>query len=102
MLRPVPGDLDLVLVMSVTPGFSGQTFIPGSVERVQIIRTWLEDAGSPAELEVDGGIRPVTAPAVLKVGASVLVAGSAVFGDVARSLEALRALMAGEQLKESL
>ncbi|WP_102124896.1 ribulose-phosphate 3-epimerase [Deinococcus planocerae] len=102
MLRPVLGDLDLVLVMSVNPGFGGQRFIPGSLERVRTVRRWLDEVSSGAELEVDGGITPVTAPAVLAAGASVLVAGSAVFGgEVARNLEALRAVMTGGQPEEA-
>lgn len=102
VLRPVLGDLDLVLVMSVNPGFGGQRFIPGSVERVRTVRRWLDEVSSGAELEVDGGITPVTAPAVLAAGASVLVAGSAVFGgEVARNLEVLRAVEAGGQPEEA-
>lgn len=102
MLRPVLGDLDLVLVMSVNPGFGGQRFIPGSLERVRTVRRWLDEVSSGAELEVDGGITPVTAPAVLAAGASVLVAGSAVFGgEVARNLEVLRAVEAGGQPEEA-
>ncbi|WP_216328916.1 ribulose-phosphate 3-epimerase [Deinococcus aestuarii] len=102
VLRPVLGDLDLVLVMSVNPGLGGQRFIPGSVERVRTVRRWLDEVSSGAELEVDGGITPATATGVLAAGASVLVAGSAVFGgEVARNLEVLRAVMAGGQPEEA-
>lgn len=79
-VRPVLGDVDLVLVMSVNPGFGGQKFIPQSLERIRTLRRWLDELGSPAELEVDGGITPANAKAVVEAGATVLVAGSAVYG----------------------
>jgi ribulose-phosphate 3-epimerase len=69
--------VDLVLVMSVNPGFGGQAFIPDVVEKIARIRTMIEDR--PIDLEVDGGITPDTAPLVTAAGANVLVAGSAVF-----------------------
>ncbi|GBF04643.1 ribulose-phosphate 3-epimerase [Deinococcus aerius] len=94
VLRPVLADLDLALVMSVNPGFGGQRFLPGSLERVRTVRRWLEEAGRGAELEVDGGITPATAPGMVTAGATVLVAGSAVFGgNVQRNLNALRAAL---------
>lgn len=77
---PVLGDVDLVLVMSVNPGFGGQKFIPQSLERIRTLRRWLDELGSPAELEVDGGVTPANAKAVVEAGATVLVAGSAVYG----------------------
>ena len=73
--------VDLVLVMSVEPGFGGQPFIPGSLERVRRLRVALDAAGSRAELEVDGGVNVDNAGALAAAGASVLVAGSAVFND---------------------
>lgn len=73
------GAADLVLVMSVRPGFGGQSFIPGSLERIAAARRALDAAGSGAELEVDGGIKPDNAGAVRDAGASVVVAGSAVY-----------------------
>lgn len=79
-VRPVLGDVDLVLVMSVNPGFGGQKFIPQSLERIRTLRRWLDELGSPAELEVDGGVTPANAKAVVEAGATVLVAGSAVYG----------------------
>ncbi|HUG56513.1 MAG TPA: ribulose-phosphate 3-epimerase [Candidatus Limnocylindrales bacterium] len=76
------GSLDLALVMSVRPGFGGQTFIEGSLEKVRAIRRALDLRGLDAvELEVDGGIKPENARAVAEAGASVLVAGSAVYLD---------------------
>jgi ribulose-phosphate 3-epimerase len=72
---------DLVLVMSVHPGFGGQAFIESAFDRVRALRAALDARGSTAELEVDGGIKPENAKAVARAGASVLVAGSAVFLD---------------------
>jgi ribulose-phosphate 3-epimerase len=69
--------IDLVLVMSVNPGFGGQAFIPAAVEKVEQVRALV--AGRPIDIEVDGGITPDTAPKVIAAGANVLVAGSAVF-----------------------
>ncbi|MFW8625815.1 ribulose-phosphate 3-epimerase [Deinococcus sp. ME38] len=79
-LRPVLPDVDLVLIMSVNPGFGGQKFIPHSLDRIRTVRRWLDEIGSPAELQVDGGVGPTNARAVVAAGASNLVAGSAVFG----------------------
>ena len=73
-------DLDLVLVMSVNPGFGGQSFIESSVEKIAHVRRMLDERGSPVALQVDGGIGPDTAERVVRAGARVLVAGSAVFG----------------------
>jgi ribulose-phosphate 3-epimerase len=69
--------IDLVLVMSVNPGFGGQAFIPAAVEKIERVRALV--AGRPIDIEVDGGITPETAPKVIAAGANVLVAGSAVF-----------------------
>lgn len=94
-VRPVLADVDLVLVMSVNPGFGGQGFIPASPERVRTLRRWLDDLGSAAELQVDGGVTPDNARALAEAGASCLVAGSAVYGkDGARAgLARLRAAL---------
>jgi ribulose-phosphate 3-epimerase len=78
---PYLGRADLVLVMSVHPGFGGQSFIASALDKIRTLRAALDAAGSPAELEVDGGIKPENAKAVAEAGASVLVAGSAVFLD---------------------
>ncbi|MDQ0474895.1 ribulose-phosphate 3-epimerase [Labrys wisconsinensis] len=69
--------VDLVLVMSVNPGFGGQAFIPAILPKIAAVRTML--GGRPVDIEVDGGIAPDTAPQVVAAGANVLVAGSAVF-----------------------
>jgi ribulose-phosphate 3-epimerase len=73
-------DLDLVLVMTVNPGFGGQAFIAGTVPKIRRVRQLIDRLRPACELEVDGGIDPTTAPAVVEAGARVLVAGSAVFG----------------------
>ena len=72
--------VDLVLVMSVNPGFGGQAYIPRSTEKVQRIRQQLNALGSAAHLQVDGGIKPHNAAEIVQAGADVLVAGSAIFG----------------------
>jgi len=72
---------DLVLVMSVHPGFGGQSFIASALDKISALRAALDATGSRAELEVDGGIKPENAKAAADAGASVLVAGSAVFLD---------------------
>jgi ribulose-phosphate 3-epimerase len=72
-------DVDLVLVMTVNPGWGGQTFIENTLDKIAEIREWLDESNLPAELEVDGGINHETAPRVVDAGARVLVAGSAVF-----------------------
>jgi ribulose-phosphate 3-epimerase len=74
--------VDIILVMSVNPGFGGQKFIPSAVEKIAQLRALA--GGRPVDIEVDGGITPETAPAVVRAGANVLVAGAAVFkGDPA-------------------
>lgn len=70
-------DIDMVLLMSVNPGYGGQAFLPSALEKIRQLKTLLD--GRPVEIEVDGGITPETAPAVIAAGANVLVAGSAVF-----------------------
>ena len=86
-------DLDLVLVMSVNPGFGGQSFIESSVEKIELVRRLLDERGLTAELQVDGGIGPDTAERVVRAGARMLVAGSAVFGSphgIAGAIELIR------------
>lgn len=78
-IEEVLGDIDLVLIMSVNPGFGGQSFIPGSLDKIRRLRSLLDVKGLNVELEVDGGVNVTTAPQVVAAGASVLVAGSAVF-----------------------
>ena len=82
--------VDLVLVMTVNPGFGGQAFLPSQIEKIHRLRAMIGDR--PVRIEVDGGITPDTAPAVIEAGASALVAGSAVFGrpPYERAIAALR------------
>ncbi len=94
--------VDLVLVMSVNPGFGGQSYIPTSTEKIARLRAMLDERGlSHVELEVDGGIKAHNVAEVVAAGATVIVAGSAVFNkkaSVAENIQALRAGMArGEQ-----
>lgn len=84
--------VDLVLVMSVEPGFGGQAFLPGSEERIAETRRLVEESGRPITVAVDGGITVATAPRAFRAGADELIAGSAVFrGDIQRNIAALRA-----------
>ena len=78
-LEEMAGDVDYVLVMSVNPGFGGQTFIPRSESKVRDVRALLDRAGNQAPVEIDGGIDRHTAPAVVAAGARILVVGSAIF-----------------------
>lgn len=87
-------DLDLILLMTVNPGFGGQAFIPGVLAKIRTVRRWLDERGlSHVRLEVDGGINAQTARHVAEAGADVLVAGSAVFGAADRraAIAAIRA-----------
>jgi ribulose-phosphate 3-epimerase len=81
-IRYVIDDVDLVLVMSVNPGFGGQSFIPSALPKLRAIRAMIDSSGRDVQLEVDGGVGPTTSGAVVGAGARVLVAGSAVFGAV--------------------
>ena len=83
VLEEVLPELDLVLVMTVDPGFGGQDFIASTVPKIRRIRELIDRVRPACELEVDGGIHPATAPLVVEAGARVLVAGSAVFEDPA-------------------
>jgi ribulose-phosphate 3-epimerase len=93
VLEQIAGDVDYVLVMTVNPGFGGQTFIPRSESKVRAVRDLLRREGSRAPIEVDGGIDVHTAPGIVAAGADILVAGNAVFGttDPERAIRDLRA-----------
>ena len=86
--------VDLVLVMSVNPGFGGQSFIPSQLRKIEAVRRRIETEGRDIRLQVDGGVNPDTARQCIDAGADVLVAGSAVFRDgpeeYARNIAALR------------
>jgi ribulose-phosphate 3-epimerase len=96
-LEQIAGDVDYVLVMTVNPGFGGQTFIPRSTSKVRAVRELLRREGSSAPIEVDGGIDVHTAPAIVAAGADILVAGNAIFGtpDPERATRDLKALANG-------
>lgn len=79
MLDYLLEEIDLVLVMSVNPGFGGQSFIPSQLDKVRRIRSMIEAEGRPIHLQVDGGVNPDTAKQCVAAGADVLVAGSATF-----------------------
>jgi ribulose-phosphate 3-epimerase len=79
LLEEILPDLELVLVMTVNPGFGGQEFLAGMLPKIRRVRRMIEETRGGCELEVDGGIEPHTAPLVVLAGARVLVAGSAVF-----------------------
>lgn len=79
-LEEVLPDVELVLIMSVNPGYGGQSYIPGSTAKIRRLRQMLDAIGSTADLEVDGGVKPANAAEVVEAGANVLVAGSAIFG----------------------
>jgi ribulose-phosphate 3-epimerase len=94
VLEEILQDVDLVLVMTVNPGFGGQHFIPTTLPKIRRVRRMIEEINSGCDLEVDGGIDPKTAPLTVDAGANVLVAGSAIFGaseGIAAAMKRLRA-----------
>ena len=92
-IEEVAGQVDYVLVMSVNPGFGGQAFLPSSASKVRRVRALLDGAGNRAPVEIDGGIDLDTVDRVVRAGAEILVAGSAIFRapDPAAATRALRA-----------
>ena len=93
-IENVLGDIDLVLVMSVNPGFGGQAFIDSQLAKIAVLRKMIDVTGRRIDLEVDGGVNAETAKRCIKAGADVLVAGTAVFsgggGNYAANIKALR------------
>jgi ribulose-phosphate 3-epimerase len=101
-LEEILTEADFILLMSVNPGFGGQSFIASSVEKVRRLRAWLTEREAHAGVEIDGGIDPQTAPRVVAAGATMLVAGSAVFrapGGAGEGMRQLRASFRSEELK---
>ncbi len=94
LVEPVLNEADLILVMSVNPGFGGQSFISSQLKKIETLRTMIDHSGRDIMLEVDGGVNAQTAPQVIAAGADVLVAGSAVFkgapNEYAANIDALR------------
>lgn len=93
-VREVLPYVDLLLVMSVNPGFGGQSYIPTSTAKIQRARTMLDEIGSEAELQVDGGVDAQRAPEVAEAGVSVAVAGSAVYGHAGGAAQGVREILA--------
>jgi len=91
-IREVLEDVDMVLVMTVNPGFGGQAFIPNTLRKITQIRQWADEVNPDLLIEVDGGVSETTAPLVVAAGADVLVAGNAVFGrsDRAAAIQEIR------------
>jgi ribulose-phosphate 3-epimerase len=96
VLDHVLGDLDLVLIMSVNPGFGGQSFIPGALAKLARVRAMIDASGRDIRLEVDGGVKPDNIGAIAAAGADTFVAGSAIFGqpDYAAVISQMRAEVA--------
>ncbi|MDA3616736.1 ribulose-phosphate 3-epimerase [Polluticaenibacter yanchengensis] len=80
VLYEILPDVDMVLLMSVNPGFGGQSFIPNTINKIKKLRTLIDEMGLKVEIEIDGGISAKNAKEIVDAGATVLVAGSAVFG----------------------
>ena len=95
-LTHVLDKIDLVLVMSVNPGFGGQAFLPSALDKIRTVRALLDEAGSDARIEVDGGIKASNIAEVKRAGADTFVCGSAIFGseDYAATLKDLRSQLA--------
>jgi ribulose-phosphate 3-epimerase len=98
MVEPILADVDLVMLMSVNPGFGGQSFIPAALSRIRQLKAMIDERGLQTGIEVDGGISPETLPEVVAAGANIFVAGSAVFGhpDYGRVIKEMRAIIAGK------
>ena len=97
MLDYLIEEIDLVLVMSVNPGFGGQSFIHAQLRKIESIRTMIDKSGKDIRLEVDGGVDPTTAPLCVEAGADVLVAGSASFKGGPERYAANIAALKGEE-----
>lgn len=98
VLQEILDDVDLILCMTVDPGFGGQSFIASMLPKIERLRAMIAQRGAHCDLEVDGGIHAETAPLVVRAGANVLVAGSSVYGDAAGVGPAIARLRAACQL----
>lgn len=94
VVEEVLDDLDMILIMSVNPGYGGQKFIPGAIEKITRLKTKLDQRKLSVDIEVDGGINASTARQVIAAGATILVAGSAVYGapDMTQAIKNIRGL----------
>ncbi len=87
-------DLDMVLIMTVNPGFGGQDFIPAMLKKISSLREWIRKEGLAVDIEVDGGVRVSNAQKIMQAGANVLVAGSSVFhGDIVSNIRSFQEIM---------
>lgn len=93
LIKPLIADIDMVLLMTVNPGFGGQAFIPSVVTKIKEIRKWADELNPALEIEVDGGINPETIAVCAEAGADVFVAGSAIYNqrDRKKAIEDLKA-----------
>ncbi|MBP2635639.1 MAG: rpe [Firmicutes bacterium] len=93
-VEEVLSDVDMILIMSVNPGYGGQKFIPGAVDKIARLKVQLEQRGLSVDIQVDGGINAVTARQVVAAGANILVAGSAVYGapDMTQAIKDIKGL----------
>ncbi|KON92149.1 ribulose-phosphate 3-epimerase [Rossellomorea marisflavi] len=93
LFKPLIADIDMVLLMTVNPGFGGQAFIPSVVTKIKEIRKWADELNPALEIEVDGGINPETIAVCAEAGADVFVAGSAIYNqsDRKKAIEDLKA-----------
>jgi ribulose-phosphate 3-epimerase len=87
--------LDLVLIMSVNPGFGGQKFIPGALDKLRAVRKLIDATGKPIRLEIDGGVKVDNIAEIARAGADTFVAGSAIFGatDYKATIDSMRAAL---------
>lgn len=93
-LKDVLQDIDMVLIMSVNPGFGGQSFIPKTLDKITTLKRMINEAGLSVQIEIDGGVTLENAPAIIAAGADILVAGNTVFKspDPTATITALKAL----------
>lgn len=98
MVEEVIGDIDVLLVMSVNPGYGGQSFIESSIRKIQRLRKMIDEAGSNALIEVDGGVNAETAPRIVNAGVDALVSGSYIFKSPSplKTIEELKQLTRNE------
>ena len=94
-VEPILDEVDMILIMSVNPGFGGQAFLPNSVKRIERLYHMIEERGLQVDIEVDGGINPTNVEGVIEAGANVIVAGTSVFrGDVKENVTAFKGVFA--------
>lgn len=98
VLIPILSELDMVLLMSVNPGFGGQTFITSTLDKIKRLRHMIDQANIPVDIEIDGGVNRDNVKEILRAGANVIVAGSAIYqtNNIAESIRSFRACMVTE------